>query len=213
MAFFSRALNEPTASSSFTPLFRLLDDYDTYTNPANPAHHKNKNHHRGSSIMQTFNPKFDVQERSDAYHLHGEFPGLERENIDIEFTDAQTLSVKGHVERIHEEGTKPAAIEGSKDKKAIEEGKGKKATVEDEDAQNGGSTEVATKAETKAEEKHAAAEAKFWISERSVGEFSRSFTFPVRVDQDGVTASMKNGVLTIMVPKAKKLEGRKITIG
>ncbi len=50
------------------------------------------------------------------------------------------------------------------------------------------------------------------MSERSVGEFSRSFSFPVRVDQDAVKASMKNGILSILVPKAKKHESRKIDI-
>lgn len=66
--------------------------------------------------------------------------------------------------------------------------------------------EVGTKREEKKEE------AKYWVSERSIGEFSRTFTFPGRVDQDGVKASMKNGVLSIVVPKSKKAEGRKISI-
>ncbi|POS86991.1 hypothetical protein EPUL_001138, partial [Erysiphe pulchra] len=52
----------------------------------------------------------------------------------------------------------------------------------------------------------------FWVMERSVGEFSRSFGFPVPVDQDAVKASMKNGILSVIVPKAKKQESKKITI-
>jgi len=52
-------------------------------------------------------------------------------------------------------------------------------------------------------------EGKLWVSERSVGEFSRSFSFPERVDQDAVKASFKNGVLSIVVPKVQKKEGTK----
>jgi hypothetical protein len=52
----------------------------------------------------------------------------------------------------------------------------------------------------------------YWISERSVGQFERSFSFQARVDQDAVKASLKNGVLSIVVPKAKAPESRRINI-
>ena len=41
----------------------------------------------------------------------------------------------------------------------------------------------------------------YWMSERSVGEFARSFSFPNRVDQGNVKASLRNGVLGVVVPK------------
>jgi len=161
--------------------------------------------------MKTFSPKFDVKEVSDAYELHGELPGIEQDNVQIEFTDAQTLTVKGRTERSFTSGTPPAGlVESSKTAGKITEGgetHAHKATVEDEDASEKPSTEV-----TKAEQKDEEPKAKYWVSERSVGEFSRSFSFPVRVDQDAVRASMKNGILSIVVPKAKKHESRKITI-
>lgn len=53
---------------------------------------------------------------------------------------------------------------------------------------------------------------KYWISERSVGEFERRFSFPGRVDQDAVKASLKNGVLSVVVPKIVKGEARRIRI-
>jgi hypothetical protein len=43
----------------------------------------------------------------------------------------------------------------------------------------------------------------YWVMERPVGEFHRSFTFPSKVDQDGVKASLRNGILSVLVPKAK----------
>ena len=53
---------------------------------------------------------------------------------------------------------------------------------------------------------------RYWVSERSVGEFHRSFNFPGLIDQDGVTASLKNGVLNVVVPKAAKKEPRRIVV-
>jgi len=168
--------------------------------------------------MRSFNPKFDVKEVADAYELHGEFPGTDQKDIEIEFTDAQTLHIKGRTERSYSSGTPPAGlVESSKSAGAITQGDSQnshKATVEDEDADKSTPAEAATSNTevTKHEEKPKQPESKYWVSERSVGEFSRSFTFPVRVDQDAVQASMKNGVLSIVVPKAKKNESRKINI-
>lgn len=46
--------------------------------------------------------------------------------------------------------------------------------------------------------------------ERTYGVFNRTFTFGVEVDEDNATADMKNGVLTVRVPKsAKVLRGAK----
>jgi HSP20 family molecular chaperone IbpA len=156
--------------------------------------------------LRSFTPKFDVKELKNAYELHGELPGIEQKDIEIEFTDAQTLTVKGHTERSYTSGTPPAGfVEGPAAQAAITEGEpSHKATVEEEGAKKDTAVE-AKKAKQEPEEK-------FWVSERSVGEFSRSFSFPVRVDQDNVRASMKNGILSILVPKAKKHESRKITI-
>lgn len=167
--------------------------------------------------MKSFTPKFDVKELAEAYELHGELPGVEQENIEIEFTDSQTLIIRGRTERTYTSGTPPAGfVEGSKTAGAIEHDKAHQPSVEtvedEEDAKHGdkpktSETEVAKKPEEPAEPAE-----KYWVSERSVGEFSRSFTFPVRVDPDNVQASMKNGILSITVPKAKKDKVRKITI-
>jgi len=40
--------------------------------------------------------------------------------------------------------------------------------------------------------------------ERRFGSFSRSFTLPKNVDVDGITASAKDGVLTVTVPKVEE---------
>jgi HSP20 family protein len=197
--------------TSFHPLFKLLDDFDQYSQGGNTGSRR----HRGAGAMKTFNPKFDVKEVDDVYELHGELPGVAQKDIEIEFSDDHTISIKGRTERTYEAGTPPTGfVEGPTASGAITEAgedqhKDHKAYVEDEAANKETSTEV-----TKKEPEQVAKEpaAKYWVSERSIGEFSRSFSFPVRVDQDAVQASMKNGILSIVVPKAKKQTSRKITI-
>ena len=53
---------------------------------------------------------------------------------------------------------------------------------------------------------------RFWVSERSYGSFARFFTFPERVNQDGVKASLKDGVLSIRVSKLPARGNKKIQI-
>ena len=62
------------------------------------------------------------------------------------------------------------------------------------------------KAETKTEN------AKLTRTERSHGAFARSFTLPESVDTDAITASGKNGVLEIAIPKKPQAAPRKIEI-
>jgi len=180
----------------------MLDEFDQYSRQGDRSN---------LADLKTFTPKFDVKEVKDAYELHGELPGIEQKDVEIEFTDPHTLTVKGRSERSYTSGTPPAGfVESAPTQGAITEGengtKPHNPTVEEEGAE--GSTEVARNEEP-APPKEVA---KYWVSERSRGEFSRSFTFPSRVDQDNVKASMRNGVLSILVPKVKKHESRKITI-
>jgi HSP20 family molecular chaperone IbpA len=208
MSLFPRSfVNQPT--TSFSPLFNFLNEYDDY--------HNDRSRHHQRDAIRTFSPKFDVKETANSFELHGELPGIEQQNIEIEFTDNQTITVKGRTERSYTGGT---PIEGINMSGAITDGTesetpSHKATVEDDGVENTTTTVDTRKSNggksSKAEETNAP-EAKYWVSERSVGAFSRSFTFPGRVDQDNVRASMKNGILSVVVPKAKKPESRKIAI-
>jgi len=182
-------------SGDFTPLFRLLDDYDSHRSSTGTQSGR-------TQTIRTFQPKFDVREEKDNYILHGELPGVEQKDIDISFSDAETLVIKGRVEREHHES--------NADQKRIES---HKVTVEDdpeEQQTNGKSSSEVTKHDKS--KKHEKPHYKYWVSERSVGEFHRSFTFPQRVDQDAVKASLNNGILTLTVPKAVAKESKKIRI-
>ena len=48
--------------------------------------------------------------------------------------------------------------------------------------------------------------------ERSFGTFARSFTLPKTVDSDRISASCKNGVLELTIPKVVQVKPRKIEI-
>jgi len=211
MSFFPRL-----ATGEFAPLFRLLDEFDAHRST------------RGSvSSARSFAPKFDVKEVKDAYQLDGELPGIDQKDVQIEFTDAHTLVIKGRTERQYSSDSgpaTPAAVEDSSAPDALEaapEGtetpKSRQASVEDEEAPAATTTEVDPAAESAVEKAPAKEElqkpkSKYWVSERSVGEFHRTFNFPTRVDQDAVKASLKNGILSVVVPKAAPRVSKRISI-
>jgi HSP20 family protein len=183
------------AAGEFAPLFRLLDDYDV---------------HRGSpdggfSSIRSFAPKFDVRELKGAYQLDGELPGIEQKDISIEFTDPHTLVIKGRTER---EYSSDSPRTQGRIEEAPEDGKSRKATVEDEAT----TTETAVEKSSAGAPAEAQPQSKYWVSERSIGEFHRTFSFPSRVDRDAVKASLKNGILSIVVPKAAAPQSKRILI-
>lgn len=48
--------------------------------------------------------------------------------------------------------------------------------------------------------------------ERFPARFARSFTLPVKVDGEKIAASLKDGVLTVTLPKAPESQPRQITV-
>lgn len=162
---------------------------------------------RASHSVRSFSPKFDVKENASSYELHGELPGIEQKDIDIEFVDNNTLVIKGRTEREY----KSSNDENDKGGKAAHQ-----TTLEDEKPDEKPSTAVAKSERNEGSvEKHMEQPGhRYWVIERSVGEFQRTFSFPGKVDRDAVKASLKNGILSVVVPKLKKeAESRKIVIG
>jgi HSP20 family protein len=217
MAFFPRFV---THDSDFAPafrgensLFRLMDDYASLVNRSFA------NSPSLAQSVRSFQPRFDMKENKDSYELHGELPGVAQKDINIEFTDANTLSIRGRTETVREEGRRPTALlepqAGTHQKKLADaetesttsSNKSHQPTVEDEDSGTVASTKPADASTSQETDK-----SNYWISERSVGSFARSFSFPQRVDQDAVKASLKDGILSIVVPKAQAPAKRRIQI-
>jgi len=164
--------------------------------------------------QQTFTPRFDVTETEQAYELFGELAGLEQKDLEIEFSDAQTLVIKGQTERSASTTGAVATPAPAAQEPETSSKKSHDATVEDEYdetdtplAATPATTATATSSpqeEQKVEAPKAEPKAKLWVSERRVGSFARSFSFSQRIEQDGVQASLKNGVLHLVVPKSVK---------
>ncbi|KAG5925834.1 hypothetical protein E4U42_003897 [Claviceps africana] len=225
MAFFPQTVYNQD-QSSFTPLFRLLHDFDSYSQ--SQGNNKTSPPANRAGSLPHWQPAFDVRETAESYELYGELPGVNKEHVTIDFTESQTLQIRGKSERNYVVGTpyarqiEDSAMSGAlhDDDKAIK--KARKATVEDEDEEewsNAGHSRPGTPKSTTVEierptpvQRKPADQAKYWLAERKVGEFSRTFNFPTHVDQDGVLASFQDGILRIVVPKAKKHEARRILI-
>ncbi|KAF8538797.1 HSP20-like chaperone, partial [Trichophaea hybrida] len=165
-----------------TDILRMLDAFETMPSTTSSP-----------SGRRAFSPNFDVHETEHEYVLEGELPGLsDKKNVSIEFTDDRTILVHGKIERSmkgwSDEQGNIQSIEAGEEPKKLE-----------------------GKEEEKKEEKKQKSP-KFWVSERSVGEFSRSFSFPTQVDVDRVKAGLDNGILKLVVPKLEKKAGRKIEV-
>ena len=52
----------------------------------------------------------------------------------------------------------------------------------------------------------------FYMMERSYGSFTRAFTLPEGIDGDHIRADLKDGVLTLMVPKTPEHQPQKILV-
>lgn len=221
MAFFHN--NFFHQGPSFTPLIRFVHELDQYSRQSYPQADRR-------CSLPRWEPRFDALETSDAYKLHGELPGVSKENVTIEFSKPQTLVVRGRREKSYTAGTPPTGqaedtvMSGAiPDAEQQQPKSTRQATVEDEvdegwtDASHSRpgtpdttTAEVAKQPEPETEKP--AETAKYWLAERSFGVFSRSFNFGDRIDPDGVKASFNDGVLTIVVPKAKTHESRRIAI-
>ncbi len=103
-------------------------------------------------------PAVDIVDRDDAYKFTAELPGVDKERIELKFSDG-TLT-----------------IEGEK-------------SEESEDAK----------------EEH-------FVSERHYGDFHRTFRVPDEVDVEKIEAHLKDGLLTITLPKTAESRRKRKTI-
>jgi len=195
----------PRFTQDFAPIFRLFNEYDRLV-------FSGIDHHFNS--VRSFTPKFDVKETKEGYELHGELPGIMRKDINIEWTDNNTLVIAGRHEHVRQSQPHQAVESGeNSQQKKLEH----QTTVENEAVETNPNAEPTSQVAEQSREdnvvrREEAPKAKYWVSERAVGEFHRSFAFPARVDQDAVQASLKDGILFILVPKQTAPESKKINI-
>lgn len=106
--------------------------------------------------VTTYVPRVDILEKDDEIVLYADMPGVEKENLDINFEDRQ-LTIHGKVEW----------------------------------RQSG---------------------MNFVGGEYGVGDFYRTFAIGEAIDVDKISAEIKNGVLTLHLPKSESAKPRKIAV-
>jgi HSP20 family protein len=63
------------------------------------------------------------------------------------------------------------------------------------------------------ETKHTSDSDTFYAYERSYGSFTRTFTLPENVDVNQISSDLKDGVLTVVLPKRPETQPKRIAIG
>ena len=165
-----------------------------------------------STCYEMISPKYDLVEFPDYFCLCGEVPGVQQDDIEIEFTNPQTMTIRGKSERsYHSEVSSVGGKEGVIARSfitgiAIASCPPEAITRNTNTANDGKTTTGPSVLQAEVIKR------KYWLSERSFGEFGRSFNFDFRVDQDNVQTSLKNGLLTIIIPKSRLFERRKINV-
>jgi HSP20 family molecular chaperone IbpA len=193
--------------SPFFPMYRnepsLLDSLDDH-----PFLNFNSSFFRDANIAR--GNRANVSETEEGYKVELEVPGYQKSEISIEFGhDGKSLAVSGKTEKSFEEhpaedGEQSQKPHGVTVEEAPEEGEEKEASVE--------SQSQAVAETTKDNTVGQPAAPKYWISERNVGSFSRTFTFKSSLDAEKASATLEHGVLTITVPRATKAGVKKISI-
>jgi len=200
----------PRQRSDLSSLFRLADEFDRAANTTRTGSDSFTHNFR------SFSPRFDIKETKEAYELHGELPGIEREQIDIQWSDDNTLTISGQTEHRSEYTSGSELAEATESSKKSESSSGyHKPSVDTEgeaSASDIESTQVTRVNPGKEVTLSEGAAPKYLITERSFGSFHRAFQFPSRVSHEEVTANLKNGILSMKVPKAHAKEPRRIQI-
>lgn len=266
--FFSR---QAAPIDPFRSFERLVDD--VMSTAFTPPQHLQfiRGQQQQPQPEKPFSPRFDIRENGDSYELRGEIPGVEAKDLEVQFSDAQTLVIKGRTESQQQSSSDaPSAaaqaeatpsVKGKEHEAAITDdtaaaetsdaasvhstgsGSHKKPSVEDEsegfeNIESAEAKEIDTPASTPGAEQNVAAQSSnteaqpekpqqeieqaqrqaqqeqgyYFVSERSTGSFQRVFKFQHRIEQEGVTANLKNGILSIVVPKKQAQEVRRIAV-
>ncbi|KAM7198187.1 HSP20-like chaperone [Naviculisporaceae sp. PSN 640] len=199
---FSLPDNLYSTDPNFTTLFRLLDDFDSYSREVQSTEDKNQGPPaRHGRYGRGLYPKFDIRETQDAYELYGEVPGMDRKDIHIELSDTNQLLIRGHANRAYD-------MPGGQSSK--------KASVEDETetkgSENGGAKEKSKEKEKSSEMGTGTGTIRFLQKERQVGNFAREFAFPGPLSEFDISATLDKGILKVVAPKSKPSGGRRIEI-
>jgi HSP20 family protein len=197
--------------SPFFPMYRnepsLLDSLDDH-----PFLNFNSSFFRDANIAR--GNRANVSETEAGYKVELEVPGYQKSEISIEFGhDGKSLTVSGRTEKSFEQhpdegGEQSAKPHGVTVEEVAEDGETKQPSKQPSSQSQSQAVTETNKDTTVGQP----AGPKYWISERNVGSFSRTFTFRSSLDAEKASATLDHGVLTITVPRATKAGVKKISI-
>lgn len=137
----------------------------------------------GFSGKRVFAPKVDVTESEKSYTIEMELPGRDEKSVDIQIEKGVlTISSKS------EENSGSGAPDGKPENVKAE------------------------KPEKSFENENRKEDRKYLVRERKVFEFSRSFSLPEDVDEENASASFRNGILSVILPRKEKPLPKKISV-
>ncbi|KNB06166.1 hypothetical protein FOXG_19588 [Fusarium oxysporum f. sp. lycopersici 4287] len=123
---------------------------------------------------------------------------MNKKEMYIKCTEPQTIVIHRKAERTYTSGNPPEGfVEGPSAHRAI------KGDVDNHNKSQPQQPEKSDKHDEKT---------KYWLAERRVGEFSRTFSFPSHINQDSVSASFQDGTLSIIVPMVEKYKSCRVDI-
>jgi len=194
----------------FSPILRYIDELDRHF-----SHHH--------SFMNCFIPRFDLEEDDRFYYLCGEIPGAKADDIVIEPHDDHTLIIYGATHRPSTGplGPKQNQIDGEHPLPPPTRVSGTKLTEEAEfDPSDPTDKPAFTSRHIRLPFHHSTADATtqagntpkasqqlgqgILLSERLVGNFHRTFAFPMPVIEEAIKANLEDGLLSLLIPKKVK---------
>lgn len=134
------------------------------------------------STLSSFSPRIDVHEDENKFQLSAELPGMPRDAVKVHVDDeGRTISIEGEMKKEYDSRDLASAKESSS-----------------KDGDN--ASEVASSTTTSSD-KQAQPRIHGHVTERLYGHFSRSLWLPESAELDKISASFKDGLLRINVPK------------
>lgn len=141
-----------------------------------------------------FYPNFDIVELPGSYKLSGELPGVRKQDIKIEFTGPHTIHIDGVTYATH--------ISDGSDSNEEKNDHADVTQLLEDDIGTGQDDNVAAAHDKPMPDAQQQPVVKFMSVERTVGRFSRTFSFPAAIQESGSKASLKDGILYLQASKA-----------
>ncbi|RPA86679.1 HSP20-like chaperone, partial [Ascobolus immersus RN42] len=133
-----------------------------------------------------FIPPTDIFETPATYNLEIALPGVAKENIDVEWVEDTKLVIKAHNKTAEASSSRPGSPkEGEKEGEKV----------------NGGE-----------EQEPPHKRRKYWLSERTIGEFVKEVQFPEDIDVESTSVRLDAGLLYVEVKKMEKRRRAKVEV-